>query len=163
MRRAECPRRLGAHRIQRSLQRDAEIGEHRTAGTALEQNVLGLEIAMDDTLAVRVVERQGEVVERATRFLRLQRALYTQPFGERLTMHVLHHDVDELLYFAEGVHRDDVRVAQPRCHARLTTESLAILVRRGELSSQHLDGDETMERDVASEVDDTHTATAELA
>ena len=70
VRRAERARRVGAHRIERTQQRDAEIREHRATAAALEQNVLGLEIAMDDAVAVRRVERQREVAKDALHFVR---------------------------------------------------------------------------------------------
>ena len=61
VRRAERQAGLGhppagrrAHR-----QRDAEVGDHRPA--VLQQDVLGLDVAVDHAVAVRVVERVGHV------------------------------------------------------------------------------------------------------
>ena len=163
MRRAEGARRFGAHRIERPLERDAEVCENRAAGAALEQDVLRLEVAVDDALAVRVVQRERKVVQNAPRVFGRETLLRAQSLGERFAVHVLHDDVDEVLRFAERVHGDDVGMAEPCRHPCLTTEPLAMLVRRRELVTQHLDRDQSMEGDVAREKDDPHAAAAELA
>ena len=163
VRRAEGARRVGAHRIERTQKRDAEVCEHRTASAALEEDVLRLEVAMHDTLAVGVVERERELVQDSPRFLGRQPLLPAQSLGERLTVHVLHHDVDEVALFAEGVHRNDARVAEPRRHPRLAAEPLAMLVARRELVTEHLDRHQPVERDVSGEEDDAHPTTSQLA
>ena len=40
---------------------DAEVGQHRAARLVVDQDVVGLDVAVDDALAVRVVERLREV------------------------------------------------------------------------------------------------------
>ena len=46
-------------------ERDAEVGDERVA--ALEQDVLGLDVAMDDAVRVRVLERVGDLARDAHR------------------------------------------------------------------------------------------------
>ena len=82
MRRAERAGRLGAHRIERSLQRDAEIGEHWAARAAVEEDVLRLEVAVNYTFAMRVVEGQRQLVQDAARVLRRQNTLRAQTLAE---------------------------------------------------------------------------------
>ena len=46
--------------------RDPEVGDERASGGAFDQDVLGLDVAVHDVLAVRVLERFGDVARDAT-------------------------------------------------------------------------------------------------
>ena len=45
--------------------RDAEVGDQRAPGGAVDENVLGLHVAVDDAARVRVAERLGDVAQLA--------------------------------------------------------------------------------------------------
>src|SRR5205085_8881858 len=77
-------------------------------------------------------------------------------------MDILHDDADEIAGLDERVHRNDVRVAQTRRHARLAAEAFAMVFRAGEIVFQNLDGDQAVERNVASEKHHAHRAFAQL-
>ncbi len=77
-------------------ERDAEVSEHRSPAAALEQNVLGLEIAVDRRRrdAPSRAPARGRAAMRRTSSGE-RRPLAPHSLGERLAMHVLHDDVDE--------------------------------------------------------------------
>ena len=57
----------GEPRVARGGARDAEVGDHGAARRAVEQDVVGLHVAMHDAARVRVRERVGHVGEDAPR------------------------------------------------------------------------------------------------
>ena len=121
---------------------------------------------MDDALDVRVAERAREIGEqrdglRDARPFDATVALEHLP--QTLALHVLHHEVEEIVGFTGGVDRDDVRVAQARHRACLTQEPLPRGRRRREIGRDDLDRHRPVERDVASEQHLAHAAGAELA
>ena len=59
---------------------DAEIGHQRVA--AGEHDVLGLDVAMDHTLAVGILERLGDLAADAHRLLEREAFLALQPLPE---------------------------------------------------------------------------------
>ena len=71
-------------------------------------------------------------------------------------MDVAHDEVPDPADFTEGVQGQDARMRQLRGDLGLTTETLANLRRVREVGSQHLDGDEAVERPLAREVDIAH-------
>src|SRR6185295_17622534 len=83
-------------------------------------------------------------------------------FAERLAFDVAHDEEDETARFADAMDGDDVRMRETRRRLRLPYEALARRV-GGEIRRQNLDRDVAIEPHVAREVDDPHSATAELA
>src|SRR6185503_11813406 len=65
MRRPEGARRIGTHRIEGTKERYSKIGEHGTAARTLEEDVLGLEIAVNDAVLMRGVQRLRQIAEDA--------------------------------------------------------------------------------------------------
>jgi hypothetical protein len=163
LRRAERATHFVRRRVGRADERDTEVGEQRAVGAALDQNVLGLEVAMHDPFAMRVLEYLRELDEHPARNVRVEPPLAPQPHAERLAVHVAHDEVDEIGRLAVRVHRDGVRMCEPRRDACLATEALAMLLGMREFVTQNLDRNEPVQRDVACEENDTHPAAPELA
>ena len=69
-----------------------------------EQHVLGLEVAVHHALAVRVVSASPARAQHAPHLARGQRALAPQPVGQRLAVHVGHHELG---------HRSPAHLASP--------------------------------------------------
>ena len=63
-------------------ERDAEVREHRFA--VLQHDVLGLDVAVDHPLAVRVVERSRHLTGDVDRFTQAELAFGAQPVAQRL-------------------------------------------------------------------------------
>ena len=102
---------------------DAEVGDLHPA-LRRDEHVSGLHVAVDDAVAVRELERVGDVGRDPGRFHRRERAVSVEHVAERLPVDVLHHDEGRVVLLAPVVHRDDVRVVQARGRLRFTAEPL---------------------------------------
>ncbi len=91
----------------------------------VEENVLRLDVAMDDLVTVRVVQRVGDFAGDAHRLLNRQRAARVDPVAQRLPLHHRHHIEEKAVGFPRVVQRQDVRMGQSRGEADLADESLA--------------------------------------
>ena len=111
--------------------RDAEIHQHRLA--FVQQDVLRLDIAMHESLAVRMIERSRDLARDLQRFVHGQPLSCVQHLAQRLSAHVRHHVIEEIPCLPGIVERQDVRVIEPghdldfakkpigcdcRCHGR---------------------------------------------
>jgi hypothetical protein len=146
----ERPRRFGQSEVE---QLHARLRDH---------HVRRLEIAMDDAVAVRGVQRVGNLDGVAQR-LRHRHGASGQPRRQRLAVEQLHHEVLDIAGAADVVERADVGMRELRDRARFALESLARVRRRGEIAGQHFDRDETIEPRVARLVDGAHRPGADRA
>ncbi len=162
---------LGRHVLERAdqhaLRRDrrvarcaglaAENAFHRRAGQAEVQqlgagarqhDVGRLEIAMDHAVAMRPVERIGDLGAVADDLVRRQRPA-RQAAGQRLAFEVLHDEEGDAVLLADVVEHADVRVVQGRDRAGLAVEPLTQLRVVREDGREDLDGDRPVEPGVA--------------
>ena len=95
--------------------------------------------------------------------IRVDAAFGPQHLGEAPTLDVLHHDEVGALLLTPVVDADDVGVVQVRRRLRLTTKALHEAGITGELVEQDLDGDRSVEQQVARQVDVGHAAPGDLA
>jgi hypothetical protein len=86
---------------------DAEVGQ-REAVALVEQHVGRLDVAVDDPLLVRRVERVGRLVQPAQRDARLDVLAGAQPVGHGAASQELHHDERAPIVLADVVDRDHV-------------------------------------------------------
>ena len=98
--------------------RDPEIGDQHAA-VVLEQDVVGLHIAMDHTLPMRVRERPGDVAQDARSFGGGERPAPPDALRQGLTLDVRHREEHKFADLFDGVNRDDVGVGEFRGGARL--------------------------------------------
>ena len=105
----------------------------------LNQNVLGLDVAVHHALAVCVVERVGHLAGQLYGRDDGQHALALQPVAQRLALDEGHDVVEEAVRLAGVVERDDVRVREAGGDFDLEEEALGA-ERSGKLGPQHLDG-----------------------
>ena len=91
--------------------RDPEI---RDLGVHLlvEEDVRGLEVAMDESMGVRMREPGGDIVRDAFRFLVAQRLAGREPVLERATAQVLEDHVRPPLHVAVLEELDDIRMRE---------------------------------------------------
>ena len=132
-------------------QLDARLRQH---------DVAGLQIAMDDSLPVRLVERVGDLDGEAQRLVERKPAS-AEPFGERLAFEQLHDEVFGLAVVADVVEGADVRVGELRDRLRLPLEALADLGGFERCCGQDLDRDRAVEARVAGAIDLPHSARAD--
>ncbi len=119
-----------------------------------------LQVAVDDPLAVRRLERRGDLGSEPQGLIDGE-----QPSGEAfckgLPLEQFHHQVLDAVLVAHVVERADVRVRQLGDGLRLPLEPLPDLGALGETRRQHLDRDRPLEPRVSRFVDLPHPASSQ--
>jgi len=162
VRRAEAQARLGEPAPARDThgQRDAEVRDHGLP--VLEQDVGRLDVAVDDTLPVRIVQSLGHVGRNAHRLVHRKLVLAVELLPQALALHVRHHVEEEAVGLARIEEGQDVGMLEVGGGLDLGQEALGPHD-RGELRLQHLERDVAIVPHVAREVDRGHPALSELA
>ena len=142
--------------------RYAEVGNLHLAIGGYE-DVAGLHVAVDHTMAMRVTEGFRDIGCNCRRSRRRQWRLGADDRGQRLAVHVLHDDVISTVGFAPVKDRDDVRVRQVRGGLCLPPETLDERVVRRQLREEHLQGDRAIEQQVMGQIDLSRPTTCDLA
>ena len=146
--------------------RDPEIGEVDAIGSAglgrgAEQDVGRLHVAVQQTVAMRVVQRGGDPGDRVQRALRRERATAAQGGGRVLTCHVLHVDPELAAGLAAVVDRHHVVVVEACGEVGLALETLPVAgIRRGGYREQ-LERVQPGQPGVVDEVDLAHPTAAD--
>ena len=152
--RAEITRQLG----------DPEVDQlDRIGRLRLDEDVLRLEIAVNDPLRVRRLQRLGHAARESRRGQPGERAPPRQHRGQRLPVEILHHDVGT----AGGVdlaveHLHDPRVRDRGGRARFQEKSLQQIGPADQLGRQQLHGRLALQVAVLGQVDLSHRARSEL-
>ncbi len=144
----------------RDRSRDSEIRHYRMP--RLEQDVLRLDVAMHDIMAVGVAQGIRNLARDLHCLGERELACSVEPIPQRLSFDVGHHVIQQTGSLARIVERQDVRV----CEAGRDFDLLEKPFRaecRGQLGLQDLDGDFAMMLEVLGEVDRGHPATPQLA
>ena len=131
---------------------DARLRQH---------DVGGLEIAMRDALAVRLVERVGDLDRDLQRLVERQRP-FLEARGQRLALEMRHDEVVRAIDAADVVDAADVGMVQGRDGASLALEAGPQIGIASDLTRQDLDRDCPIEARVAGFVDLTHAAQPDL-
>ena len=137
---------------------DAEVGDlHAPFGG--DQQVLGLQVAVDDARRVRVREPGEHALEHAAELGRPEPA---HPRAQRAARHVLHGDVTHPVVLEDVEHGDDALVVERAGQPRLADEPadhLGVLALELE---QLLQRHEPVELDLPGQVHASHPAPAQL-
>jgi hypothetical protein len=136
---------------------DAEV-EHLDGAGLGDEDVVGLEVAVDDALHVRARERAQDRDHDLHRAGVRQALAVLGQVGERLAAQELEHDVRRAAVLADLVDHDDVVVLAERGGARLDAEPLGLF---GLVRLQELDRDAAAEPDIAGEEHAPHPALAD--
>ncbi len=144
---------------------DAEVEHLDEVGlrSVLEVDVLGLDVAMDDALAVRLAERVGDAVHHARQPRRRQRAVLSQDRVQAAALQHLHrqvHDAFGRLIEVVDLHR--VRRAQQRRRLRLALEAADDLRIARHLRVQDLERDLAVHLRLRRAIDRAEAAFADL-
>ena len=128
---------------------------------AVDHDVLGLEVAVDDSLAVGVSNGAADLDEDRDGILIGEHPASFDDRAQGAAVDVVHREVGERTHRSHFVYRDDARMAQPCGDARFAPESLdEWFVGAAELRDD-LECDVTIERSLAGLVDVSHAAAAE--
>ena len=126
-------------------------------------DVRGLDVAVDDALGVRVVERGEDAVHHVELLVERLQELLVDGVPQVDALEQLHRHVEEAVLLPEVVHGHDVRVVEERRRLRLALEALQGLVAGVEPGGDRLQGHEAVEDRVPGLVDLAHRPAAELA
>ena len=138
----------------------AEIG-HPRAALAVDEDVRGLDVAMDHALPMGIFDGLGHRGHQFRRFLGRQRPL-GQPGGQALTVDVAHREVVLSLVLADLENRHDVGMVEQGRRLRLGMKAIVVGF-RGQLSGEnHFHRDDAVERNLAGLVDHAHAAAGDL-
>jgi hypothetical protein len=106
---------------------DTEVDEVGEFGPPLsrvgEQDVRRLHVAVHQPFGVDRVEGRGDLLDDGDGPLRGQRPLHVEEVGEFVAFDEPHVEEESAVDLAEPVHRDDVRLADPRGGLRLAAEA----------------------------------------
>ncbi len=129
-----------------------------------QEDVVGLEIAVDDARLVRAAEGARDVRDHAHGVHVRQPAQLEEPVRERLAVEQLHRDEGDGRRLVDAVIDDlhDVGAAQRGRGLRLPLEALEHLRLRADLRIDELDGDRRVERQVLRFPHRSHPALTEL-
>ena len=141
-------------------ERDAEVGHQRLP--LVEQDVLGLDVAVDHVLAVCIIECTRHFARDADGVGDRQLPFTFQARAQRFAGDQRHHVVQQPVGLAAVEQRQNVRMLQAGGGADLGEKSFAA-ERRAQVGMQHFDRDITIVLEVVREIHGGHAAGAELA
>ena len=124
-----------------------------------DENVGGLDVAMDDVFAVRGVEGVGDFDGEAEQDVHFE-GTSGDAVLQGQAVEVLHGDEGLSIFFADVVDGADVGMIQSGSSFGFATETLESLTVLGYVFREELEGDETIEAGVFGFVDDSHATTA---
>ena len=138
---------------------EPEVGQVDVA-PRVEQDVGGLDVAVDEAARVRGVERRGHLGDDRRRALGLEPAFAAQHGAQVLALDVAHDLEQHAVLLARVMDRDHVRMVERRGDLRLRHEAAAegrVIRERGR---DQLDGHVPVEREVGRPVDHAHASLA---
>jgi len=127
-----------------------------------EQHVLGFDVAVENTHAVRVRQGVGHRRRNGERIVRSEPPARFEPLTQRAAVEMRHYIIEEAQGLPRIVQGEDVRVREPRCNLDFLEEPLDA-EEGGEARKQHLQRDLTPVLAVVREVHGRHAAAAQHA
>ncbi len=138
----------------------AEIAHERVA-RAINENVRGFEVAVQQALAVCFADRATHGQQQLGRLARGERPL-GNPAGERRSLDELHAEEGLPLVIADFIDGRHVRMVQPGCRLSLAAKPRQV-GRGGQFAAKdHLERDDPSQADLPRREDDPHTAATDL-
>jgi hypothetical protein len=109
-----------------------------------EHDVAGLQIAVGDTLAVRLVQRVGNL-DGELQYLLYRQRTFLQPLRQRLAFQILHYEEINSVLMADVVEDADVWMIQAGDGLCFALKSLAQLGTIGKMRRQNFDGNNAIQ------------------
>ena len=143
--------------------RDAEVEQlrQRLAVVVVEEDVVGLHVAVDDAVLVRARERIEQIGRDVHRVREREGLLALEQHAEVLPVELLHHvegQLERVRRAGGGDHVDDVRVLEPRERARLLLHAPREVRAVAELGVEGLEDVALADAHVLDVVDRAHAA-----
>ena len=151
-------------RLRRGL-RQAEIGDLHVPAV-VDQDVLGLDVAVDDAHAVRRCQSVQRLGDDAQHLAHAERALQVHVVTQVHSMHVFHDQIVQPIEFASVIHLHDMWVRDRRGGLGLAVEPFHELLAVRSLRQLHvhdLDGDAAFEPGILRLVHGRHAAFGDFA
>jgi hypothetical protein len=130
--------------------------EHFDRSVSGDLDVARLQIAVDDSLVVRGLERRRDLSRQAQRFVERQPRGRTRALGEHLGKRLAFDQFHHQIIRSDVVQRADVWMIERGDRARFALEALA------ETLVGELDGDVASEPGIAGSIHDAHAASPDL-
>src|SRR5438105_291746 len=145
--------------------RDAKVCEidmvRIAVRAALDEDVRGLNVAMDESPLVRCVERSPRLFDQEECLSRCDGTVLLEHRAEIGAGHVPHRDEEKIFVRSRVEDRDNVGMIERRRNPRLMDEALAKDIIEGELRSEDFDRHGTTEPKVLGPVDNAHSPSAQ--
>ena len=129
---------------------DAEVGEQRPSGRAIEQDVVGLHVPVHHTARVRIIQSLPDVAQQAARLVGIERPMARDPLRKCFSRNVRHREKHEPADLVDRENRHNVRVGQARHRPRLAQKSPAARLVGCKVRVKHLDRDAPVQARLAA-------------
>jgi hypothetical protein len=143
--------------------RDAEVSNHWPAAVGVDQDVVGLDVAVDDSALMGVSERIRDVTEDSPRLVNRERTVVVQQLRDIVARDVRHHKENDAACLVDGVNIYDVRVVELRGHLGLAQKPGLDFAAERQFGWQYFDGDRALQTPIFGAIDDPHAAASDLA
>ena len=128
-----------------------------------EQNVLGLDVAMDDAVAMRVVERDRHLDRDLHRVVDRELAFAIEPLAQRFAGDERHHVVQQMIRrLSRIVECQNIRMTDLRGQLDFAAEAFRTEC-HPEVRKQHLDGYLAIMPEIFREINSRHASASQLA
>lgn len=134
---------------------DSEIGDLDLA-VGIEQQILGLDVTVDDSTVVGILERLADRGHHGEGFLGRE-SVRLERLSQIDSLHEFHDEVEELFRLAEVMHRDDVGMTESGERLRLAGEAVGETGLGFAVGSKELERDDAVEQSLAGAIDDPHS------
>jgi len=128
-----------------------------------DQHVLGLDVAVDHSAGVGVLQRPGHLGDDGQGFLLVQSPLLAEDLRQRAALDELHGQVVVVAALTHVQGADQVGMVELAGQPGLAHEALHEVAVLGEVPAQDLEGHLAVHGDLAGQVHRAHPALAELA
>ena len=152
---------LGQRLLARERAGHPEVRDERVAVTG-EQDVLGLDVAVQDVVLVGVLEGLCRFAPDPEGVFERELPVARQPLTQALALDVRHGEPELSTRLARVEHGEDVRVLQPGCIADFALEAIGT-ERGGKVRVEYLQRHRSVVPEVVREIDRGHATTAEFA